>query len=189
MARFRLSYNAPVTLSFTILAVVVFGITAIVGQWFTSVFFTLGTGMSFLNPAHLLTFITYPLGHSSWDHLSGNMLFVLLLGPLLEEKYGRSDMLMMFGITTIGIAIVNTVFFSTGLLGASGIVFMLIVLSSFTNLREGTLPITAVVVAALFVGREALQGFNDDNISQMAHIVGGVFGLGFGLLASTRKSA
>ncbi len=189
MARLRLTYNAPITLTFTIVCVSVFATTYVVGPWFTNMFFTLHSGGSWLNPLHLLTCVTYPFGHASWDHLSGNMLFVLLLGPLLEEKYGRSDMLMMFGITTIGIAIVNSVLFSTGLLGASGIVFMLIVLSSFTNLREGTLPITAVVVAALFVGREVLQGFTNDNISQMAHIVGGVFGLGFGLLASTRKRA
>jgi len=168
--------------------VTVFAITTAIGAWFTSTFFTLHGGGSWLNPLHLLTFITHPLGHASWDHLSGNMLFVLLLGPLLEEKYGRTDMLIMFGTTTVGIAVVNSLFFGTGLLGASGIVFMLIILSSFTNLREGTLPITAIVVAALFIGREVLHGFNDDNISQMAHIVGGVFGLGFGFLASTRKS-
>lgn len=186
MARLRVTYNAPVTLTFTLACVAVVGITAAVGDWFTATFFTLHAGMSWLSPLHWLTVLTYPLGHASWDHLAGNMLFVLLLGPLLEEKYGHTDMLLMIAITTIGIAIVNSIFFSTGLLGASGIVFMLIVLSSFTNLREGTIPLTAVVVAALFIGREIVHGFRNDSVSQMAHIVGGVFGLGYGLLASSR---
>ena len=67
-------------------------------------------------------------------------------------------------------------FFSKGLFGASGIVFMCILLSSYANAQKGEIPLTFVLIAALFIGKEVLSAFSHDNISQMAHIVGGLCG-------------
>jgi membrane associated rhomboid family serine protease len=180
----KLTWNAPVTLSLVGLSTLVLVLTAVLGPWFTEWFFVLYPDRGWLNPLSLLSMVTYPLGHASWNHLAGNMTFLLLLGPLLEEKYGSKDMAIMMAVTTVIIAIVNNLFFSTGLLGASGLVFMVIVLSSFTNLRQGAIPVTAVLVAILFLGKEFLAGFSSDTISQMAHIMGGVCGLVFGFLAT-----
>lgn len=180
----RLTWNAPVTLAVVGTSTAVMVATAIVGPWFTQWFFVLDPGRGWFNPLGLLTMLTYAFGHGSWEHLASNMTFLLLLGPLLEEKYGSKDLAIMMAITTVAIAVVNNVFFSTGLLGASGLVFLLIVLSSFTNLRQGAIPVTAVMVAILFLGKEFLAGFASDGISQMAHIMGGVCGLAFGLLAT-----
>ena len=43
----------------------------------------------------------------------------------------------MMIITAVITGILNTFFFPTGLLGASGIVFMFILLSSFSGIKEG----------------------------------------------------
>ena len=79
----------------------------------------------------------------------------------------------------------NYIFFpSTALCGASGVVFAFILLSSFTNFKEGELPLTFVLVAVFFIGQQIWEGITvQDNISNMAHIVGGIIGgiLGYGL--------
>jgi hypothetical protein len=78
-------------------------------------------------------------------------------------------------------------FFNTALLGASGIVFMLILLASTANLRQGQIPLTFLLVAVLFLGGEVVDAFKNDHISQMAHLVGGLAGAAFGF-ASVGKS-
>jgi len=67
------------------------------------------------------------------------------------------------------------------LLGASGVVFMMIVLSSFTETKRDGIPITLILVVIFYLGGEIVDGlFTADNISQLTHIIGGVLGLIFG---------
>ena len=57
-------------------------------------------------------------------------------------------------------------------------------LASFTDFREGEIPITFILVAAIFIGQQGYEGITvQNNISNMAHIVGGIVGaiIGYGL--------
>ena len=59
--------------------------------------------------------------------------------------------------------------------GAAGAVFMTIVLSSFTGAERGTIPLTLILVTALYLGGEVVTGLaGADSVSQLSHIVGGV---------------
>ena len=82
---------------------------------------------------------------------------------------------------------VHFLFFpNTALLGASGIVFMMIVMSSLSGMKNGSIPITLILVLLLYIGGEIVNGFVlQDNISQLTHIVGGVCGALLGI--SMRK--
>jgi len=60
------------------------------------------------------------------------------------------------------------------------VVFMMILLASFTNFSKGEIPLTFILVLILYLGRELFNAFGDDNISQFAHIVGGFIGSLFG---------
>ena len=123
------------------------------------------------------------LGHASWSHLTGNLTLVLLLGPILEERYGSRTVLIMILATALITGFVHIavpLFDNMGLRGASGIVFMLIVLSSFVNVKRGTIPLTFILIATLYLGKEVVNVLQNDNISQMAHIVGGALGSFFG---------
>jgi len=104
----------------------------------------------------------------------------LLLGPILEEKYGSQRLLIFILITAFTTAVINTLFFSTGLLGASGIVFLFILLASFTTFKSGEIPLTFILVFLIFMGQEAFGSLRQDNISQFAHILGGIIGSVFG---------
>ena len=145
-------------------------------------FFAVGTSINLADPLSIFSLFSHVIGHSSIQHLLGNLTFILLLGPIIEEKYSSRFTLFMIVITALITGILNVTFFSTGLLGASGIVFMLILLVSFTNTEDGKIPLTFILVALLFVGKEILQILDSDQISQFAHIIGGVCGSVFGFL-------
>jgi membrane associated rhomboid family serine protease len=132
------------------------------------------------NPLSILTLFTHCLGHVSLEHLMGNMTFILLLGPIIEEKYGSQKLLTMIIITALITGLLNILIFKTGLMGASGIVFMMILLVSFTNVKSGQIPLTFILVAILFVGKEIFKGFEVNNIAESAHIIGGFCGAFFG---------
>jgi GlpG protein len=124
----------------------------------------------------------YTLGHANIQHLFGNLSLMLIIGPIIEEKYGSSKLLVMMGITALVTAILQIFFFREGLLGASGIVFMLILLASFTKTSGGGIPLTFILVLFFYLGNEFTSAFNNDNISQFAHIAGGLFGSIFGFV-------
>jgi membrane associated rhomboid family serine protease len=111
----------------------------------------------------------------------GNLSFILLLGPIMEEKYGSRAILIMILVTAFITGVLNTLIFDTSLVGASGIVFMMILLSSFTNIREKEIPLTFILVTAIFVSNELVNIFKDNNISEFAHLMGGGCGSIFGL--------
>jgi membrane associated rhomboid family serine protease len=174
----KLKFNSPVILGFSLISVAVFFLDKLMLGALMP-FFTLGH-VSLSSPVSLLTLFSHVLGHASIEHLMGNLTFILLVGPIVEEKYGDMRTLFMILITALVTGILNILFFHTGLLGASGIVFMLILLVSFTNTRSGEIPVTFILVALLFIGKEILQSLSTDQISQFAHIIGGVCGSFFG---------
>ena len=70
---------------------------------------------------------------------------------------------------------------SSALLGASGIVFMLIMLSSLAGSRNGSIPITLILVGALYLSQQVYDIlFVQDNVVNFMHIVGGACGTVFG---------
>ena len=84
-------------------------------------------------------------------------------------------------VTGIASGIIHCIFFDGGIIGASGIVFMMIILSAFTNMKKGEIPLSLILVAAIYLGREIVSAFTPDTVSQFGHIIGGVFGLFWGI--------
>ena len=180
--KIKLHYNAPVILTFALLSLGALLLGELTKGRSTILLFS-------VYRAPLSDVLTYPrfflhvLGHAGYDHYIGNMLLLLVIGPPLEEKYGSRKILLAMAITAFVCGLGEFVFFpGEGLLGASGIVFMLIVLSSLAGQRGDSIPITLLVVIALYLGREIVDGiFRKDNISQLTHIVGGLCGLVLGM--------
>jgi GlpG protein len=117
------------------------------------------------------------------------MMLFLVLGPLLEEKYGSTDILFVIVSTALVTGIVNAIIGTAGLLGASGIVFAFIILASMTSFRKGEIPLTLILVAVLYIGKEIVNGISaQDNISQLAHIGGGLTGGLLGYYIASKKA-
>jgi membrane associated rhomboid family serine protease len=176
----KIHYNAPVILTYALISTAVTVVGSVTGNNFTELFFSVSPDMSFYNPVTYFRLFSHIAGHAGWDHLFGNFSLILLIGPLLEEKYSSMLMFVMIMTTALVTGLLNIFLFNTGLFGASGIVFMLILLSSFANLRSGHLPLTFIIVVCLFLGKEVVSAFQHDNISQFAHIIGGLCGSFFG---------
>lgn len=187
----RIQYNAPVILTFSLICAAVLLINEITPFNLMELFtvYPLGPG-AWNDPLTYFRFFSHVLGHDGLGHLMGNLMLILLIGPILEEKYGSRDLLMMIVITSLIIGVLQIIFFSSGLLGASGIVFMLILLASVTNFQSGRIPLTFILVVILYLGQEISGALNDDQVSQFAHIIGGVIGaiFGFALEGGQKKN-
>ena len=187
--KLRIKFNSPVVLSFVLTALVVTLIGEITGGVSTMTLF-MTYHSSLLNPLTYLRFFTHVLGHSGWTHFLGNASYLLLLGPLLEEKYGSRAILEIIGVTALTTGLINYIFcWNVALCGASGIVFAFIVLSSFTGFKEKEIPLTFILVAVIYIGQQIYEGITvKDNISNMSHIVGGIIGAVLGYVLNKKQS-
>lgn len=187
--RFRITFNAPVVLSIVAISFVATLLNYVTGGTSGRLLF-MTYHSPLLSPMTWIRAFAHIFGHADWEHLIGNMSYLLLLGPMLEEKYSSQTLLAVIAVTALGTSLVNYIFFpSIALCGASGVVFAFILLSSFTGFREGEIPLTFILVALFFVGQQVWEGITvRDNISNMAHIVGGIIGgiLGYGLNVKSR---
>lgn len=184
----RIRYNAPVTLTFALISSVVLLVNMFfIGNLIPTFFAVPGSG-SFDSRDILgyLRLFTHVIGHANWTHLLSNFAFILLLGPILEEKYGSGSLLLMMLATAFITGVLNVLLFPSGLLGASGIVFMMILLISFTNIRAGEIPLTFILILLLYLVREIVTSFQTNDISEFAHIAGGFCGSLFGFLRPRR---
>ena len=140
----RITFNAPVVLTFVFLCFVATLMGVLTNGAATQAFFATYNS-SWLNPMTYVRLFTHVLGHGGWDHFLNNSMYLLLLGPILEEKYGRRNLIEV-------------------------------------------IPITVILVAVLYIGQEVYSGiFVQDNISNMAHIVGGLVGAVIGYSLNVKR--
>ena len=186
--KIKITFNAPVTLAMVLLCFIATLLGIITSGKSTQLLF-MTYHSSLKNPMTYVRFLTHIFGHADWRHFIGNASYLLLLGPMLEEKYGTKAILEVIGITAIFTSVLNYIlFWNIGLCGASGVVFAFIVLASFTGFNEGEIPLTFILVVIVFIGQQVYEGIMiQDNISNMAHIVGGIVGAGVGYGLNKRK--
>lgn len=186
----RITFNSPVILAFVFIS-----LGAMVANYLTMgasnklLFMTYHSSLT--SPLTYVRFFTHVLGHAGWSHYIGNMMYILLLGPMLEEKYGSAKILEVILTTALVTALLNYFLFpGIALCGASGVVFAFILLTSFTGFNEGEIPLTVILVAIIFIGQQVYEGvFLQDNVSNLSHIAGGVVGavIGYQLNKRTGK--
>jgi rhomboid protease GluP len=183
-----LKYNAPTTLTLTLICGIVLLLDMILPGLTENWFAVPGRGgFDTGSVRDYLRLFTHILGHADLNHFLSNFALILLLGPILESNYGSGGMLIMILITAFVTGVLNVLVFSTGLMGASGIVFMMILLSSFTNFNKGELPLTFILILLLYLGRELINAFTNNNISEFGHIIGGLCGSIFGYMRPHRR--
>ena len=105
------------------------------------------------------------------------------MGPIVEEKYGSINLLKMILITAFVTAFINIIFTNKRILGSSGIVYMLILLSSLVNIEKGRIPITLILICIFYIVSELRDGlFKKDNVSHLSHLIGALVGFVYGFL-------
>ncbi len=188
MKKLRLSYNAPVVLSFALASLLSLILNWVTGGKSNSLLFSVYRA-PLRDPLSWLRVFLHVLGHAGYAHFIGNMMLILVVGPPLEEKYGSRNLLLAIGATALVSGLVQCLLFPhSALLGASGVVFMMIVMSSLAGMKEGKLPLTLILVLLLYLGGEILDGLTkQDNVSQLTHVIGGLCGAALGLVFQRKK--
>lgn len=177
----KITYNSPVILTFAGVSLAALIINYVTFGFSNKLLFSVYKS-SFADPLMYVRMFTHVLGHADVSHYMSNMMLFLILGPGIEEKYGSRNTLFIIAGTAFITGLLNILLFPrTALLGASGVVFCFIILSSMTSIKQGQIPLTLIIVAVLYIGQEVFNAIaKNDNVSQFAHIIGGACGCGMG---------
>ena len=186
----RIQYNAPVTLTFALISAAALGLAHLTDGSSNILLFSVYRA-PFSDPLMYLRLFTHAIGHADMTHFLNNFIIILLVGPMLEEKYGPKMVVIIMVVTAFITGVLWIIMSPSPKLGASGIVFMLILLSSFANIQKGRIPLTLILAVVIYLGREVIDFATMDgttNIAYMSHIVGGVCGALFGFIVNNRDS-
>lgn len=176
----NIQYNSTLILSYFFISLIVLILSKLTNKKSDTLLFS-SYRSSLINPLTYIRLFTHIFGHQNWRHFSNNFLYILLIGPMIEEKYGTLNLLWMILITAGITGIINSIISKNSILGASGIVFMFIVLSSFVNIEAGKIPLTLILIFIFYIVNEIIDGlFKKDNVSHLGHLIGAISGLIFG---------
>ena len=159
-------YNSPVILTFALLSLLALGLGKLTDGWTTQNLFC-------VYRSSLTDWLTYPrfflhvLGHPDFAAYCSNIVILLVVGPMAEERFGGKRILLAIALTALVTGLVLWFFFPNGaLMGASGVVLVLI----------------------LYLGGEIFQAVTGSaGLAQLTHIAGGVLGMIFGFTWSRGK--
>ena len=177
----RITFNSPVVLSFALISAAALVLNIVTNGYTNTAFFSVYKS-SWTDPLAYLRIFTHVLGHANISHYANNMVLFLLVGPLLEEKYGSSRLLSIILTVALVTGLVHILLPGNSyLLGASGVIFAFILLSSVTGDGKG-IPLTMIIVALIYISQQIYEGVTvADNVSQLTHIIGGSIGAVYGL--------
>jgi membrane associated rhomboid family serine protease len=133
--------------------------------------------------------------HASVLHLFGNMLFLFVFGNTLEKTVGPGKLLMIFFTGGLTGFILSVPFMpsGTGMLGASAAIFtlaacvMLVRPLRFSWLflaPQGLVAVIYFVYNVIVVYEKSLIPGYDPHVAYVAHIIGFITGLPFGIALS-----
>jgi rhomboid protease GluP len=189
----RIVINAPVVLGFCFLCAVVHVIVRYCGfsEWERTLAIQ-DRIIFFSSPVQQVTSLfTHVLVHSDNDHLKGNIIHILLVGPTVEHEFGSMNTFIIFVIVAVISAFVHILVGNnyTHQLGASGVVFCCILLNSLVSATYGKIPLSFIITAFMYLGDEFIQFFwPTNNISHHAHLSGGFVGAVAGYYIQQRRS-
>ncbi len=144
-----------------------------------------------LNPDYVMqrpwTLLTHMFVHANFNHLLLNMLVLLFFGMELERRVGKTKFLEIYILSGIVAALVQMTVSDGFLVGASGALYgvmgcLAIIAPEIRVLLFFIVPMSIRALVVLFALMDLLFFGAPDNIAHMAHIVGLLVGLAFGLM-------
>lgn len=185
--------DAPLVLGFCGVCFVIQWISTNIYPGLNSKYFSMLplASSSMLSPLFYLRLFSHCLGHASWTHLSGNLSIITIVGPTCEMAFGTWPLMVFMLLTAFSTGFVHYATILAGLqidravMGASGLLFMLLVLAPSRDHPEGKIRASFIFLMFFWVWKEfvGIVGAANDGISHEAHAVGAVVGGLVGLLA------
>ena len=148
-----------------------------------------------LERGRVWTLVTALFVHANIFHLLGNMVFLFVFGNTLEKSVGAGKLLKIFFTGGLASFILATVYLprSTGMLGASAAIFtlaacvMLVRPLKFSWLffaPQGLIALAYFVYNLVVVYEKSRIAGYDPQIAYVAHIIGFLVGVPFGIALS-----
>ena len=184
----KLQYNSPVILTFFLLSLGVLLLDWLTSGWTTLHAFCVYRS-SLADPLFYVRLFGHVLGHADFDHFLGNMLLLFGDRPAAGGEVRQPHLLAGILLTAGVSGILQCVFSpAPALLGASGIVFMLIMLASPGGHEGRPHPPDADPGSGPVSGAGGVRhGGPAGQRGQLHHLVGGVTGTVFGVVLAKRR--
>ncbi len=188
----KLSYDAPVTITFIIVCVILFLLNTYVikngaiGKVLSSPTSTSGS-LPFIvsQPLSYIRLFLYIFGSENTLFLFSNLYLILMLCPAMEERYGSVIIGIMIFVSALFSGVLNACFSSKSLIGALPVACMMLFLNVFNSFLKKKIPLSFVFMMVLFVSLEAYCGVNA--IHFIICVAGGLCGSLFALLTSPKS--
>lgn len=194
--KINFAYDAPVTLTFAFISIAFYLVNQLICKGALDKLFlaspTGSSGALAFNRADFLSYIRlvfYVFGSRDFSQLMANVIFILLLGPEIEERYGSVIIGIMLAVTTVFSGVLNACFCLESLKGSSAIVLMMIFLNSFITFSKKKIPLSVVAVFAFFILREFFDKNPNGAVGIIINLAGGLCGSLFAFLASPKAKA
>lgn len=195
-SKISILYDAPVTVTFALIVIFIFLVDGAIFKDLLSTQYLLSpTAVNGANPFNFKVPLSYVqvlfhvFASAEQSTLLSNVIIVLLLGPILEEKYGSVIIGMMMLLSALLSGVLNSSFCLYGASGADPIVFMFVLLNSYISISKKKIPLSAVIVLILFISSEFYaknpNGFN----GILVNIAGGLCGSLLAFLTSPKARA
>lgn len=200
----KLTFDYPVTVTFVIVSLVLFllDVYAFKGKMFSSILICHGSKQAmvpfnFKSPADFTGLFLFAFGNASWEMLFANLIAILLLGQILEERYGSVMLGLMMFISTLISGVLTACISTVPLTGAGCVIFMMAVLVSLTELTKKRIPLSCLLVFVLFLSFEIFRnakGVSGTDVMQkicgvLVEMIGGICGSIFGFLVLPKKKS
>lgn len=190
---FSFIYDAPVTLTFVIISLLFFIFDSLIlKNKITPLILSSPTTSEGTLPFEIknflsyLRFFMYSFGGNFSLFYFANLIFILLLGPSIEEKYGSVVIGIMMVVSSVFAGVLNACFRSASMIGATSIVFMLIFLNAFLSFSKKKIPMSFVVVFGVYIVFNVIEPKVNVVVELFINIAGGLCGSLFAFLASPK---
>ena len=192
----KIAVDAPVTVSFALISVLLFLLDTLAfkGSLSSKIFSspTSAAGQApfvLSNPLSYLKLVLYIFSDGSWSLLLSNLLFILLLGPAMEERYGSVVIGIMMIVSALFSGVLNACFCNVSLIGSCPLVFMMIFLNSFMSFSKKKLPLSFILIFFMYAAYEIMQKGKGQFAAMLICLAGGLCGSLFAFLTSPKARA
>ena len=191
--KLKFVYDSPVMLTFALVALVLFVLDtfAFKGKlnslWLTAPTAAGGTfPFAFSDFRSIIRLFVHVFASSDRYVLICNLIFILLLGPAMEERYGSIIIGIMIFVASLFSGVLNACFCKNTVGGAEPVVFMLILLWTMMHLSRSKISASAIAVIALFICMECFAKNPNGVVGVAIVAAGGLCGSLFAFLTSPK---
>ncbi len=199
---FKISYNAPFTLTFTFVCVFVFLLDNYVLKGFLNnnlLICKAGKGeipFDFKSVKDYFALILHVFAERDISALFINLMFMNILAVPLEEKYGGPILLLMASVTSLISGVLTACIGFTPLAGYLSVILLMIFLSSLDAFQKKQILLSWVLVILAFILRDILSSSTDGTtlnfsarlVTALINLIAGLAGSLFGFLAVPKNS-